>query len=269
MIDFSFWYMFPVGILISSIAMMSGIGGAVMFSPFFLLVLKLEPIAALATALFVEIFGFTSGVIGYLRDKSINFHTVKILLPLAVAGTISGVIVGKFFSPDFLKLILAFLLFYLSYCFLLSKKKCQPKHPSHTGSKATHREHLLEPVIRATTFFGAVLVGMISSGLGEVNEYNFLRRLRMHIPTASGTSVFLVAVCAIIGVITHMLYFVRSGEFTILSNIFSIVLFTVPGVVLGAQFGVHLAHKVREESMGMLIGSLFLVLASLVLATIL
>ena len=47
---------------------------------------------------------------------------------------------------------------------------------------------------------GGLLVGMISSGLGEVNELNFLKKLKIPVPTVSCTSVFLVAMSAIVGV---------------------------------------------------------------------
>jgi len=46
-----FWHLLPISILIASIAMSSGIGGAVFFSPLFMLVLKLEPNIAIGLAL--------------------------------------------------------------------------------------------------------------------------------------------------------------------------------------------------------------------------
>lgn len=86
MIDLQYWYMFPLGILVASIAMMSGIGGALFFSPIFLILLKLDPKIALATSLFIELFGFSSGLIGYLKTKSINFFLVKkLILPIIIS----------------------------------------------------------------------------------------------------------------------------------------------------------------------------------------
>ncbi len=49
MTGFENWYLFPVSILIATIAMASGIGGAVFFSPLFIFVLKLEPSVAAVT----------------------------------------------------------------------------------------------------------------------------------------------------------------------------------------------------------------------------
>jgi hypothetical protein len=46
MIDTGLWFMFPVAVGIATIAMLAGIGGAVMFAPFFMLVLRLDPLCA-------------------------------------------------------------------------------------------------------------------------------------------------------------------------------------------------------------------------------
>ena len=56
MIDPGLWFMFPVAIGIATIAMMAGIGGAILFAPFFMLVLKLDPLIALGAGLVIEFF---------------------------------------------------------------------------------------------------------------------------------------------------------------------------------------------------------------------
>ncbi len=57
-----YWYMFPVSIVIATIAMASGIGGATFFSPLFMLALGLPPDVAIGTGLITEVFGFASGI---------------------------------------------------------------------------------------------------------------------------------------------------------------------------------------------------------------
>ena len=56
-----YWYMLPVSILISTLAMASGIGGATFFSPLFMLAQGLPPSVAIGTGLITEVFGFASG----------------------------------------------------------------------------------------------------------------------------------------------------------------------------------------------------------------
>ena len=94
MIDTGLWFMFPVAVGIATIAMLAGIGGAIMFAPFFMLVLRLDPLIALGAGLAIEVFGFSSGVIGYLRKKVIDFNIVRQVIVLTIPATI--VIASKF-----------------------------------------------------------------------------------------------------------------------------------------------------------------------------
>ncbi len=84
--------------------------------------------------------------------------------------------------------------------------------------------------------------------------------MKLPVPSASGTSVLLVAMSAIVGVFSHTYFLVRQGELSILAEVFALLLFTIPGVVLGAQFGVLLSNRIKRNIMGKFVGILFLVL---------
>lgn len=261
--------MLPVGIVIATIAMMSGVGGAIFFSPFFMLVLKLDPLLALGSSLAIEVFGFTSGVIGYTLKKSVNFRLIRGLAWLTVPATVGGVFLGRLFPVVMLKLILALLLLFLAWQFLLKDKKCIPKDPRCTGidpGNPGDKDVSITPGLRSVCLFGGLLMGMISSGLGEVNEYVFLKKLRISVPVASGTSVFLVALSAIVGVVSHAYFLLSHGGMEVFGEVASIVLFAVPGVVLGAQIGVRVVRHINEQAMGKFMGSIFLLLGVLTMA---
>jgi uncharacterized membrane protein YfcA len=268
MVDTGLWFMFPVAVGIATIAMLSGIGGAVMFAPFFMLVLRLDPLIALGAGLAIEVFGFSSGVIGYLRKKLIHFDIVKHLIFLTIPATIAGVVLGRFVPASVLKVLLSLLILYLSYQFLLGGKECLPKHPRCTGVNTGHKKHPITRMVKATSTLGGLLIGMISAGLGEVNELNFLKKMKMPVPAASGTSVFLVAMSAIVGVGAHTYFLISQGELSVFTNVISILIFTVPGVVLGAQIGVMLSNRINRHSMGKFVGILFFILAALTFLTV-
>jgi len=263
MIELEFWFMFPVAVVIASIAMMAGIGGAVLFSPFFILVLRLDPLLALASGLLIEIFGFTSGVIGYWRQHSIRFDIVRKLFILTLPATVAGVFVGRLVPVIALKIILGVLILFLAYQFLFRGKECTAKDPRCTGVSAELTQVKMTPFIRGSSLIGGLLVGMISAGLGETNELNFLQRLKLPVPLASGTSVFLVAASAIVGVATHAFFLATGEDVKALTDALSIVVFAIPGVVIGAQIGVFLSNRVNSRSMGKFVGVLFAVLAVL------
>ena len=218
--------MFPVGIAIATVAMMAGIGGAALFAPFFMLVLRLEPRIALGAGLVIEFFGFSSGVIGYWRKREIEFGIVKKLVVFSVPATVAGVLLGRLFPAVALQLMLALLLLYLAYQFLFEGKKCLPKDPRCTGISASRVKGVVTPAIRGTSFLGGLLVGMISAGLGEINELNFLQKMKLPVPSASATSVFLVAMSATVGSFFHAYFLVQHGETSIFTNVISILLKT-------------------------------------------
>lgn len=120
-------------------------------------------------------------------------------------------------------------------------------------------------MMRATSSLGGLLVGMISAGLGEINELNFLKKMGLPVATASATSVFLVAMSATAGSVFHAYFLVRQGEMDVFADVISLLVFTVPGVVVGAQIGVLLANVTNASLMGKFVGILFLILGVLTL----
>jgi uncharacterized membrane protein YfcA len=260
--------MFPVAVGIATIAILAGIGGAVMFAPFFILVLKFDPLIALGAGLVIEVFSFSSGIIGYWRKKVIHFNIVKQLILFTMPATIVGVILGRLIPVFILKVMLTLLILYLAYQFLWKGKECLPKDPRCTSIGSFTKKVAINNTIKTTSFLGGMLVGMISAGLGEINELNFLKKLQLPVPSASGTSVFLIAMSAIVGVGAHAYFLVSQDELSIFNNILSLLIFTIPGVIIGAQVGVLLSNKIDHKSMGKFVGVLFAILAILTLLTV-
>ena len=64
------WWVFPVSILFSTIAIGSGVSGALFFSPFFMLVVGLSPVQAVGAGLLTEVFGMGNGLRSYVRARS-------------------------------------------------------------------------------------------------------------------------------------------------------------------------------------------------------
>ena len=101
--DFTlYWFMFPVSIVVATCAMLSGIGGAALFTPIFILVFPLlgpeyvlgSTIAAIGTALITQTFGFTSGFVGYYRRRLIDYglawRIVRVSVPVSIAGALAA-----------------------------------------------------------------------------------------------------------------------------------------------------------------------------------
>lgn len=246
--------MFPVGVLIATIAMMFGIGGAIFFSPLFFLLFKLPPDVAFATSIIIEIFGFGSGFIGYAKKKMIDYWLGGHILVFTIPTAIIGVIAGKYLPSPILQIIFAFGIIFLGFRFILKDKKILIKYPSFhaacKGMKNNTRCYIFshKVFIYSLSSIGSFFLGLLSSGLGEINEYNFIKKLKMHSARSSGTSVFIVVVTALVASVTHMIYYVSKLNYSILDQSFALLIFTIPGVVLGAQIGVSLVKKVSEKT---------------------
>ena len=84
------WWVFPVSIIFSTLAIGSGVSGALFFSPFFMLVVGLSPVQAVGAGLLTEVFGMGNGLRSYVRARLVDYATAKWLLlgalPLVILG---------------------------------------------------------------------------------------------------------------------------------------------------------------------------------------
>jgi uncharacterized membrane protein YfcA len=274
-----FWYMFPIAIVIATIAMSSGVGGATFFSPLFILGLGLSPELAVGSGLVVEVFGFGSGVYAYVRRKLIDYKIGGMLLSATVPAAIVGVVIAHYANADILKLILGMGLFAVALSFLrapdeemeeaLDEMANEDADEAETCLVTAEDEEICYTVCNTTegrliSGIGGLFVGMVSSGLGELNGYFLLQRCRVPSSVSVATSVFVVAITALIASAGH-LYQVAQGGLTGLTTMGNLLLFTLPGVVIGAQLGPAVAKRVPDRVMEIFLGCLFTITAGLLL----
>jgi len=114
---------------------------------------------------------------------------------------------------------------------------------------------------------GGLFVGMISTGLGELNGYFLLRRCRVPSRVAVATSVYVVALTALSASAGHAMHFLRAGPDT-LALVGSIAVFTIPGVVVGAQLGARLSSRIPQHTLERGLGVLFELVAVVTLGEV-
>jgi len=269
--------MFPVSILVATTAMASGVGGATFFSPIFILVLRLDPDVAIGTALITEVFGFASGLFAYARKKVIDFKLGFALLTATVPLAILGTVVAGVISPDILKVILGMGLIAVALSFLRTPEREDVRmmdasietqyggDKAETVLQAANGEQIRYTVCNRTegriiAGIGGLFVGMISTGLGELNGYFLLQRCRVPSQVSVATSVFVVAVTALSASGGHLVRFIALGGDT-LTTVLGIAVFTLPGVVIGAQLGSLLSEHIPQKIMERSLGILFIIVA--------
>lgn len=279
-----YWFMFPIAILIATIAMASGVGGATFFSPLFILALGLPPEVAIGTGLITEVFGFASGVYAYVRKRLIDYKLGTSLLLVTIPMALAGTWVSGHVAPEILKVILGVGLFAVALSFLRSPSPkdvgqmdtaIQQEYGGAKGESclvSAEGEQVCYTVCNKTegrliAGLGGLFVGMISTGLGELNGYFLLQRCRVPSKVSIATSVFVVAFTALFAASGHLVQFVQTSGKE-LTTVLNVVVFTVLGVVLGAQLGSMVASHISQHILERLLGILFILIAVLTLGEV-
>jgi len=278
-----FWFMFPVAIGIATIAMGSGVEGAAFFSPFFMIVLGLDPATAIGAGLITEVFGFSSGLFAYYRRGLIDYRMGMQVLVISIPMAIVGTGVAHLIADDVLKGILSVGLVAVAFTFLRAPDhELQPSLDDRARTEPERAERCLttssgERICYSvfnrtegllTGGIGGTFIGMLSTGLGELNGYLFLQRCRIPSGVAVATSVFIVALTAMAASISHVVHFMQADS-TTLQHVLNLLLFTVPGVIIGGQLGPHLSRKVPDDKLELGMGIVFVLIAAVLLLEIL
>ena len=271
-----YWFMFPVAILVATTAMASGVGGATFFAPILILGLRLSPEVAIGTGLIMEVFGFASGVGAYARKRLIDYRLGRALLVVTIPAAVVGSWLAGVLDSGFLKVILGTGLFAVALSFLRTPEREDVDRAdeaideeygemAETCLVAADGEEIRYTVCNRTegriiAGIGGLFVGLISTGLGELNGYFLLQRCKVPSKVSVATSVFVVAFTSLSAAIGHLVQFIQEGG-DALETVFSIVIFTVPGVLLGAQLGAAVASRISQHVLERTLGLLFVLIA--------
>jgi uncharacterized membrane protein YfcA len=275
-----YWYMFPIAIAVATLANSAGIGGATFFAPLMLIVLGLPPEVAIGTALVTEVFGFASGVTAHARARTIDWVVAKRLILFAVPAGIVGSLIGGSIPEVVLKTVLGFGLLAIAVAFI--------RHVGHEAEDAsiTRGEGVAQPYEERTVVsrdgevfhyrlcrhregqlgagVGGLFVGLISTGLGELNSYALVKRCRIPTRVTVATSVVVVAATALAASATHMVDLAASSSDD-LRTVLRLVVFMIPGVIIGGQLGPQVVRRIDGDALIRALGWLFLVVGTITL----
>ena len=275
-----YWFMFPVSIAVATCAMLSGIGGAALFTPIFILVFPLlgpeyvleSTAAAITAALITQTFGFFSGFIGYYRRKLIDFtlgaRILILAVPVAMIGALTATIVTKSALQDRSTILVAV----LAAVMWRNRPPVAIRTGSHgqsfrtitdsRGHEYTYEIPRLGVASYALTGTGAFLTGMVSVGIGEVT-ISKLTRKGLPVAVAAATSVLVVIVTVAFASTTLAVQLIKAGGWTAVP--WNLLLYDIPGVLIGGQIGPRLQGKIAPHTMRRAIAILFIILASAML----
>jgi len=105
---------------------------------------------------------------------------------------------------------------------------------------------------------GAFLAGLISTGVGEATLPPLVRRSLLPAPVAAATSTMIVAGTVVGAAITHAVQLLNEGGLAAIP--WKLLVWAVPGSVVGAVLGTRLQGKVSERASRRFFSTLFLVI---------
>lgn len=282
-ITMEFWYLLPISIAIATIAMSSGIGGAVFFSPLFMIGLGLEPKIAIGAALATELFGFGSGLQAYWKAKLIDFKLGLSLLLISIPFAILGTVYGDLVPPLILKAIFGIGIIFIGYQLYVSWRQEEKEKLEAANKKefeVTHESSLTDAdgnvynyticnknMGRMFAAIGGAFLGMISVGLAELQEYHLVAKCKVPTQVAVATSIFVVVVTVLVASVGHFYEFAQEGG-DVMNQVVNLIIFTIPGVIIGGQLGPKLQKVIPADKMKVAISFLFILVGAFMLYTL-
>ena len=236
--------------------------------------------AAIGVALLTEVFGFSSGFVGYYRKRLIDFKSaipfIIIGVPIGIVGAILLGILGQY--EEVLRGSYAFLMLVLSYIIIRHHEPTtdgQESKNTISGNKDFAFGKLMRTIKdrdgrvynypvpyqgkgALATGIGGFLTGLLGVGIGEVVMPQLVKRNKVPIPVAAATSVFIVIVVVASASFTQITTLIAQGGLN--SVPWNVVVYTIPAVIIGGQIGPRLQGKVSQRSMEKGIGYLFLLI---------
>jgi uncharacterized membrane protein YfcA len=269
------WWVFPASVVFSTIALASGVSGALFFSPFFMLGVGLVPAQAIGAGLLTEVFGMGNGLRSYVRQGVVDYRTAKWLLAGAVPAVVAGAFAAHYVDPGILKLLFGGGLLILG-AFLVYYDPPEDHEPGecegpYLAQKNTGRGTTRVEAADGETFIydtcwrtpgvglataGGFITGLISAGLPEVVTTQLIVRCRLPQRVAVATSVFTLGVAAGAGALVHALS---------ATPVWYVVALSIPGVLVGGIIGTRVGKYVPSDLMELGLGVVFGLVGALVL----
>ena len=224
----------PVGVIIASLVSAVGIGGGILWMPFFLIFLKLPPETAVVTSLVVQTAGMGSGSVAFIKKKTADLPLAGFFLLLTLPGIGLGALLTRLLSSANLELALGILTLTTAFIFVSANQKY-----TDTGQDRV-------PVKRARRYGGVVSIMAVASGMLSVSIGEWLvplmrSHLKLRMRAAVATSIVTIFGTCIAGSVFHMML----GTLADLTTL----AWAVPGVIIGGQVGPRFTEKINERKL--------------------
>lgn len=227
-----YWTAFPAGIVIASFASAIGIGGGILWMPFFLIVLKISPEKAVLSSLLIQTAGMGSSSFAFLKQKRVDVKLGIFLMGVTLPGVSAGAYIATRLKPSHLELILGLIAMTTAFLFVSSHQKYDDKGIDKAEIRKAYRYSWMISLL-------SMISGLLSVSIGEWLVPILKTRLSLTMSRAIATSIFVIFGTCIIGVSSHLLL---GGKAEL-----SAVIWGAMGVLIGGQIGPRIVQRIHDR----------------------
>jgi len=231
-----YWSLFPVGIMIATFASMMGLAGGIVWVPYLILVMNMNPHEAILLSFAIQIVGMGSGVSNYIRSKKVYWNLAGSMAPFIFVG----IMIGSYLSQrvagaEVMKFVMGGVAMTIAVFFASQTEAYDEVLNTDAKIKA--------PLwLRFSGIFMGTISGFLSIGIGDLLIPAIRSKLKVAMPNAVATALILNFSVAIIASTTHMA--LRTGS---LAKFVPPFLFGAAGVFIGGQLGYFFSSRVNEQ----------------------
>jgi len=245
-----------IGFGVGTLGTLIGAGGGFILVPILIFTHpNLQPAVITAISMATVACNALSGTVAYARAGRIDYKAGLQFSFFTIPGSILGVIITRYISAYVFTIIFGSLLILLSlYLFFKKNGKEAPaqKAIQQTGNTTTHFTDAAGQTYyysynKYLGWFISLLVGFISPllgiGGGIIHVPALINWLRFPVHVATATSHFILAIMSVTSVIVH----ITEGNYNN-PYIIKLVVYLAIGVIVGAQLGAFLSHKIKGNA---------------------
>ncbi|MBC7791261.1 MAG: sulfite exporter TauE/SafE family protein [Anaerolineae bacterium] len=237
-----------LGLVVGTYGTLVGLGGGFLIVPLLLLIYKLPPPVAAATSLFVVFINAASGSAGYLRRRRVDVGTALILALATVPGAFIGPWIGERIPERVFKLVFGIFLLGMA-AFLIARPEGKPQSIESRGpgfgrvrrvfrdAEGSSFEYTYSlPLALGISFLVGIFASLLGIGGGLIHVPAMIHLMGFPVHIATATSTLVLAITAGAGTVEYARRDYIDWGLAAAIGI---------GVVVGAQLGAGVAHRLK------------------------
>jgi uncharacterized membrane protein YfcA len=228
------WMALPVGLIIATLATLVGFGGGILWMPYLIFAAGLGPAQAVVTSLIIQVAGMGSGSYTVIQKKKTDLRLSAYLSLCAFPGVPVGVCLTGYVSASWAIFLLGVICLAMGLVFVYTQEELN----FHSDENVTLAR--VSPYLGLSTVFAA-LTGLLSLGVGDFLVPILRNRLGMKMESAMGACLIVMAANAVLAAVLHLM--IGDAPAT------KVVLWAIPGVLVGGQIGPRLAGKISDQTL--------------------